>query len=143
MSIPFEEQVNTVLSRVFGTEVYPIAHPAISGDSDSVTNMFCIWNIVGGQSINKLDGDDALARVRLQISVFSNDYTELKNAQRNVSSEMQTANTLASQCVDNQIDVFEVAGAIANIASGVPIEGREEDTRRFYFHVDYYCWSRG
>lgn len=143
MTIPLENQINTILTPIFGNEIYPIAHPDITGDVDSVTNMFGIWMIVGGKSIQKLEGDIELSRVRVQISIYSTDYTELKATQRAVSDAMLAANTLASQCVDNQIDQFEVEGALSNVSNSVPNEGREEDTRRFYSMVDYHVWARG
>jgi hypothetical protein len=145
MTIPLENQINTILTPIFGNEIYPIAHPDIIGDADSVTNMFGIWSIVGGKSINKLEGDDPISRVRVQISIYSEpeNYNQLKELQRAVSDAMLAANTLASQCVDTQIDQFEVEGALSNVSNSVPNEGREEDTRRFYSQVDYYCWARG
>jgi hypothetical protein len=143
MIIPLENQLNTVLTSVFGTEIYPIVHPDITGDTDSVTNMFGIWSIIGGQSFNKLEGNTDLSKVRVQISIYSNDYTELKTTQKAVNTAMQAANTLASSYVGTITDSFEVAGALNNVRISVPVEGREEDTRRFFSHDDYYIWQRG
>jgi hypothetical protein len=142
MTIPLENQLNTVLTSVFGNEIYPISHPDIIGDVDSVTNMFAVWSIVGGQSFNKLDGDSDMSRPRVQVSIYSNDYTEMKAAQRSTDVAMQAANLLASQSVDAHTDSFEVVGAISNVSVGVAQEGREDDTRRFFCHNEYYCWSR-
>lgn len=141
MTIPLENQLNTVLSQVFGDEIYPIAHPDIIGDADSVTNMFAIWSIVGGQSFNQLEGDNPISRVRVQVSIYSPDYTEMKTAQRAVNDAMQAANLLASQCVDSRINQFEVEGALSNVSVSVAIESREPDTRRFYSHQDFYVWA--
>lgn len=142
MTIPFKTQLNTILNPIFSGEVYPLMHPEINGDADSVTNMFCIWTIVGGQSFNKLEGDINMSRARVQISIYSTDYTELDDAQKAVSDALLAANQLASNCVDTQIDSFEVEGALSNVAASVPIEGKELDTRRFYTHMTYYCWIR-
>ena len=142
MTIPLENQLNTVLSPIFGNEIYPIAHPDIVGDADSVTNMFGIWSIVGGQSFNQLEGDNPISRVRVQISIYSLDYTELKSTQKAVSDAMIAANLLASQCVDAGTDGFEVEGAISNVSTAVAVEGREDDTRRYFSHQDFYCWAK-
>lgn len=143
MIIPLENQLNTVLSPIFSDEVYPIQHPDIVGDSDSVTNMFAIWSIVGGQSLNQLEGDNPISRVRVQVSIYSLDYTEMKTAQAALNSEMQAANSLASQCVDYGTDCFETVGALSNVSVSVAQEGIEEDTRRFFSHNEYYIWVRG
>lgn len=142
MTIPLENQINTILTPIFGNEVYPIAHPDITGTADSVTNMFCIWSIVGGQSFNQLEGDNPISRVRVQVSIYSPDYTELKTAQKAVNDAMIAANVLASSYVGTATDYFEVEGALANVSTAVPQEGREEDTRRYFSHVDFYCWAR-
>ena len=142
MTIPFKTQLNAILTPTFGDEVYPIKHPEINGDADSVTNMFCIWTIAGGQSFNKLDGDSNMSRPRIQISIYSNDYTELDDAQKAVAAAMLAANQIAKDCVDTQTDSFNVAGALSNVSMTVPIEGQEVDTKRYYTHMTYYCWAR-
>lgn len=142
MNIPLENQLTTILTPVFGNEIYPIVHPDPDGLIASVANFFGVFTIVGGQSFNKLDGDADLSRVRVQISVYSIDYTEFKAKQKAVSDAMIAANLLASQCVDSRTDQFGVAGALANVSGGVPAEGREADTRRFFSHSEFYCWSR-
>lgn len=143
MTIPFENQINTILTPVFGNEIYPIVHPDPDGLQSSVSNLYAVWTIIGGQSFNKLDGDANISRVRVQISIYSIDYTELKTKQREVNAAMQAANLLASQAVDAQQDQFEIEGALANVSTSVPFEGREDDTRRFYTHIEMYVWDRG
>ena len=142
MSIPFENQLSTILSPIFGSEFYPIAHPDVNGDSDDVTNMFAIYTIVGGQSLNQLDGDNPISRTRVQVSIYSIDYTELKTAQRAVATAMILANQLASHCVDVGLDQFSTEGALSNVSVTVPQEGREDDTRRFYTHCEFYAWTQ-
>lgn len=141
MSIPLEEQLNTILTPVFGNEIYPIVHPDPDGLQSSVSNLYAVWTIVGGPKIKKLDGNSNVSRVRVQISIYSIDYTEMKSKQREVDSVMQAANELASQAVDLKQDVFEILGALSNVSESVPLEGREDDTKRYFSHSEFYCWS--
>ena len=126
---------------VFGNEIYPIVHPDITGDADSVTNMFAIWSIVGGTSFNQLEGDNPISRVRVQVSIYSLDYTEMKTAQKATNDAMQAANSLASSYVGTATNSFEVAGAITNVSTSVAQEGLEEDTRRFFCHNEFYAYA--
>jgi hypothetical protein len=143
MTVPFKTQISTILTPIFGDEAYPILHPGISGDVDSVTNMFAIWTIFGGSTLGTLEGDIGMSKIRLQISIYTTDYTELDDAQKAVSVAMIAANQLASDCVGTAVDSFDVVGALTNHSTEVPAEGQEEDTGRYYSHMTYYCWSRG
>lgn len=142
MTIPLENQLTTILTPIFGNEIYPLLHPDPDGLQGSVSDKYATYSIVGGQSFNKLEGDDDLSRDRVCISIFSIDYSELKTDQRAVESAMKAANLLASQCVDTHTDQFEVAGALANVSVSVPIEDFEHDTRRYSSVQDFYVWSR-
>jgi len=138
----FKETLTTILTPVFGDEIYPIVHPDPDGTLGSVSNLYAVYTIIGGVSFNTLEGNTDLSRPRVQISIYSVDYTELGLKMQALNEAMDVANTLASQCVDNQIDFIEVVGALPNVSVSVPPEGFEEDTRRFYAHLDFYCWNR-
>lgn len=140
MSIPLENQLTTILTPVFGNEIYPIVHPDPDGTISEVSNLYGIFSVIGGPSFNKLDGDANISRARIQISVYSIDYTEMKAIQRAVNVAMESANEVAKQCVDNRTDVFETVGALANVSMSLPQEGREEDTKRYFSHAEYYGW---
>jgi len=139
--IPLEEQLTTVLTPVFGDEIYPIAHPDPDGLIASVSNTFAVFTVIGGQSFNKLDGDAGISRVRVQISIYAVDYTEFKAKLRATSVAMVAANELAKQYVGTATDVFGVAGALVNVSSTVPTEGKEVDTKRYYCHADFYVFT--
>ena len=139
--IPLEEQITTILTPICGDELYPIGHPDPDGLIASVSDTFAIFTVIGGQSFNKLDGDAGISRVRLQISIYAVDYTEFKATQRAVSAAMVAANEVAKTCVDTQTDPFATVGALVNVSSTVPTEGKEMDTKRFYCHMDFYVWS--
>lgn len=141
MSIPLEEQLTTILTPIFGDEIYPIAHPDPDGTLGSVANLYGIFSVIGGQSFNKLDGDTGVARVRVQISTYSIDYTEFKATQKAINAAMIAANKLASDCVDTEADVYETVGALANVSTTIPHENKEPDTKRFYAHNEFYCWT--
>lgn len=138
--IPLEEQLTTILTPIFGDELYPIGHPDPDGLIASVANTFAIFTIIGGQSFNKLDGDAGISRVRVQISIYCLDYTEFKVKQRAVSAVMVAANEVAKQCIDLGTNAFETVGAIVNVSTTVPSEGKEQDTKRFFCHSEFYCW---
>lgn len=138
--IPLEEQLTTILTPIFGDEIYPVGHPDPDGLIASVANTFAVFTVIGGQSFNKLDGDAGISRVRLQISIYAMDYTEFKAKQRATSAAMVAANVLAKQYVGTATDVFGVSGALVNVSSTVPTEGKEQDTKRFYCHSDFYIF---
>jgi len=142
MTIPLENQINTILTPVFGDEIYPIVHPDPDGLTSSVSNMYGAWTIVGGQTYSGLAGSDSLSRVRVQVSVYSIDYTEFKATTNSVIDAMNTANELANQNIEASVDHYNVAGALSNVIIAPPQEGFEEDTRRFFSHSEFYVWSK-
>lgn len=83
-------------------------------------------------------GDTGLSRVRIQISIYSIDYTELKIKESQVNLAMQVANELA----DSSLDPYSTLGALKNVSSTVPIDGYESDSKRFCTHMDFYCWEK-
>lgn len=138
--IPLEEQLTTILTPICGNELYPIGHPDPDGLISSVSDTFTIFTVVGGQSFNVLEGDLDISRVRLQISTYAMDYTEFKAKQRAIAAAMQAANVLANGCIASHEDVYSKVGALKNVSVTVPTEGKEQDTKRFYCHAEYYCW---
>lgn len=139
----FEDTLGTILTGALGSEVYPIVHPDPDGELGSVSDTYSVYTIVGGASFNKLTGDTGLSRPRVQISVYSVDYSDMKIKLRQLDAAMQAANLLASQCVDNQVSFDTVLGALPNVSVTVPLEGFEQDTKRYFVHAEYYCWSKG
>ena len=138
----FQDKISLILTPVFGDEIYPIVHPDPDGTISSVSNLYAVYTIIGGMSFNQLEGDNPISRVRLQVSIYSIDYGEMVTSKAAMNNAMQAANLLASQCVDNHTDVFTVDGALANVSVNVPTEGRETDTRRFFCHANFYCWTK-
>lgn len=136
--ISLEEQLTTILTPICGDEIYPIGHPDPDGLIASVSDTFTIFTVVGGQSYNNLEGDAGISRVRLQISTYAMDYTEFKAKQRAIAAAMQAANVLAT---DSGATYNDVVGALKNISTTVPTEGKEQDTKRFYVHMEYYVWT--
>jgi len=139
----FEDTLGTILTPIFGSEIYPIVHPDPDGTISTVSDLYAVYTIIGGASFNKLTGDTGLSRPRIQISIYSIDYSDMKSKMRALDTAMQGANLLASQCVDNQVDFTTVNGALPNISVTVPKEDFEQDTRRYFIHAEYYCWSKG
>lgn len=138
--IPLEEQLTTILTPICGDELYPIGHPDPDGLISSVSDTFTIFTVVGGQSYNVLEGDLDISRVRLQISTYAMDYTEFKATQRAIAAAMQAANVLANSCIDSHEDVYSKVGALKNVSVSVPTEGKEQDTKRFYVHQEFYIF---
>lgn len=142
MTIALENQLNTILRPIFADEVYPIVHPDMDGLSDSVTNMYCVWSLSGGSTFEGLEGTANLARVRVQIAIYTTDYSQMKTASKAVTAAMDAANTQASTNIDNRVDHFNVSGSLANTLIAPPDEGIESDTKRFFAFISFYCWTR-
>jgi hypothetical protein len=139
----FEDTLGTILTGVFGNEIYPIVHPDPDGKKKSVSDLYAIYSIIGGTSFNKLNGSTGLSRPRIQVSIYATDYSDMKIKQRALEAAMDAANLLASQCVDNQVDYVTVPGALPNVSVSVPTEDYELNTKRYFSHTDFYCWSKG
>lgn len=133
-----EEALYSVLEPVFGNEIYPVRHPDPDGLISSVSDLFAIYTKIGGQSYNTFEGDSGLSRVRMQISIYSVDYDRLKIKEREVNAAMQAANEFSK----TSLDKYNEAGSLVNVSTSVPTDGYESDTKRFYIHMDFYCWEK-
>lgn len=142
MTIALEDQLNTIFKPIFGDEVYPIVHPDMDGLSDSVTNTYCVWSLSGGTTFEGLEGTAKLARVRVQVSIYATDYSQMKIASKAVIDSMDVANAQASENIDNRINHFNVSGSLVNTLIAPPDEGIESDTKRFFAFVSFYCWAK-
>lgn len=142
MNIPLEDQLYTILSPTFGTEIYPVVHPDPDGELGSVSDIYAVYSVIGGSKNTTLETTVELTRVRVQISIYGTDYTEFKTKQRAVEAAMIAANLVASNLAALNQEPFEVAGALANVEISQPSEGFESDTKRFFTHTEFYCWSR-
>ena len=131
-----EQILYSILQPVFNGELYPVRHPDPDGKMSSVSDTFGIYLKTGGNSYNNLDGDMGLNRVRVQVSIYSIDYDELKEKESAVNIAMQSANQIA-----NTTGPFS-EGALQNVSTTVPTDGYEADTKRFYIHMEFYCWER-
>ncbi len=118
-----EQGIHSVLATVSGCQFWPVQLPDPDG---SVPDVFGIYSKVGGNSFNSLDGDLGFSRVRMQVSVYTTSYPALKTIESAVNTAMQAAN---------------LAGTLVNVISAVPIDGYETDSRRYFCHMDFYCWA--
>lgn len=137
----FKESLYYILAPVFSNELYPVVHPDPDGLISSVSSLYAIYSVVGGNSINTLEGSTDISRPRVQISIYGLNADEVSAKQKAVDTAMQAANVLYNQCVDNKTDFTTVNGALPNVSGGVPPDGHEADTKRFFVHMDYYVWS--
>lgn len=137
----YKESLYYILAPVFNNEIYPVVHPDPDGLISSVSSLYAVYNVVGGSSFNTLEGTINISRPRIQISIYGLNADEVAAKQLAVDTAMQAANVLYNQCVDTRTDFTTVNGALPNISSGVPPDGYEADTKRFYVHLDYYVWS--
>lgn len=140
--ITAEEQIAAILDPVFNGELYPVVHPDPDGTTGSVAQTYAIYAKIGGAVFTKLDGVACLSRVRMQVSIYSTSYADLKTKETAVNTAMEAANQLASTTIDAHNDPFDVLGALANVSSSVPADGFEDDTRRYFIHATFYCWGR-
>lgn len=131
-----ESKFYGILADTFNGELYPVRHPDPDGKKSSVSDLFAIYLKIGGQSLNKLEGDAGVSRVRMQLSIYATDYDVLKTAEYGAIAAMRSANDAFNQSLDT-----EGTGALPNVTSTVPLDGYESDTKRFYTHIDFYCWA--
>lgn len=135
-------KLETVLESIFPGEFYPVVHPDPTGLMGSVAGTFAVYTIVGGASYNALDGDSDLSRPRIQVSIYSIDYTNLKSKEAAVAAAMKASNDLANEATAVNIDPLTLDTCIVNVSVGVPTGGYEPNTKRFYVHMEFYVWSR-
>jgi len=133
----------SILSPVFGVELYPVRHPDPEGVDTDVAKLYAVFSKIGGRIFSTLEGDDSLRRPRMQISIYGIDFDAVSAKEYAVNAAMDTANVVASQAVDDGNDPLSVVGSLPSIAVGVPIDGYESDTKRFVKHMEFYCWSAG
>lgn len=121
-----EAKLYSVLSGVNGCTFYPVQLP--DSVATALPAVFGIYTKVGGTSIQNLEGDIDISRPRMQISIYATVYGTLKTIEAAVNAAMKAAS---------------VAGTLLNVSSSVPVDGFEQETRRFYTHMDFYCWDDG
>ena len=138
-----ETTLYSILSPVFGTELYPVRHPDPEGVDTDVAKLYAVFTKVGGRTFSTLEGDDSLRRPRMQISIYGIDFDTVLAKEAAVNAAMDAANVVASQAVDAGEDPLSKTGSLPNTAQGVPVDGYESDTKRFAKHMEFYCWSAG
>lgn len=121
-----QEKIAAILDApVFGGELYYIQHP----DAAAMAGTYAVFSIVGGQTFVGLDGDSGVTQPRVQMSVYAIDATDLIAKVAAVNAAMLTSNDLAATDTD----------ALRNYPASVPVDGFEQETRRYYSHMDFYC----
>ena len=136
-----KESIAFILQPVFGDEIYPIQHPDPDGLQSSVAETYCIFNTVGGVSFNNLAGDTGISRVRVQISIYGIEHDVMEDFKKQVNVAMQAANTNYNNAITNHTSLYAL-GTQANVSTTVPVDGFEQDSKRFYTHMDFYVWER-
>ncbi|QXE85972.1 hypothetical protein KP003_16655 [Geomonas nitrogeniifigens] len=110
---------------VFAGELYYIQAPD-AANADDVVKTFGVFTIVGGASFQILEGDTDVSQPRVQVSIYSVDAQDLIAKVAAVNSAMKAASD---------------AGTLKNYSASVPVDGFEQETRRYYSHMDFYCWQ--
>jgi hypothetical protein len=130
-----QEHIDAILSvPVFSGELYYIQHPDPDGKAKAVADLYGVYTIVGGESYETLEGDTGIERPRVQISVYAIDTVALVAAVAAVNAAMMAAAILAQTS-----DPDMTAAALFNFSPSVPVDGFEEETRRYYSHMDFNC----
>jgi len=140
--VTVEEKFAAILTPVFGDELYPVVHPDPDGLESSVSNLYAVYTKIGGRKFGSLEGDGSLRRTRVQVSIYSTSYGELKAKEVELEAAMLVANTLAGQTIDAGNDPLEVLLALPNVAVAEPTDDYEPDTKRFVLHSEWYAWCR-
>ena len=128
--ITLQQRIDAILSPVFGGEFYYIQHP--DPDGSEVAQTYGVYTIVGGECFENLEGDMDISRPRIQVSVYAVNSADLVAKVAAVNIAMAAASLLAQT---EDTDTTETA--LFNYSSSVPVDGFEEDSRRFYSHMDF------
>ena len=135
-----EAQFYSILSSIFGSELYPVAHPDPDGTDSEVAELFAVFFKVGGTVYSSLEGDADLRRPRIQLSIYGINYDNVVSKEQAVITAMKNANIAASAASALGNDPLASAGCLVNKIVGVAIDGYEKDTKRFSKTLEYYCW---
>ena len=131
-----QQHVYSILGQsVFHGELYYIQHPDPTGSAEQVVQTYGVFSIVGGECFDNLEGDTGIDRYRIQISVYTVDTSTLVVAVAAVNTAMRAAAVLAQTK-----DPETMAAACFNYSASVPVDGFEQETKRFYSHMDFYAW---
>lgn len=132
-----QQHIDAILSTaVFSGELYYIQHPDPTGSAAQVVQLYGVYAIVGGQDFANLEGDINVSLPRVQISVYAVDSSALVTAVAAVNTAMKAAAILAQTSSPDT-----TATALFNFSASVPVDGFEQEAKRFYSHMDFYCWS--
>lgn len=131
-----QERIATILDTpVFDGKLYYIEHPDHDGSRGSVEETYGVFSIVSGTSFQTLEGDAGVEQARVQISIYTVSPLVLISKVNQVKQALLAANLAAEN------STYEANGsALYNYQAAVQVDGREPDSKRFYSHLDYYCW---
>ncbi|MEN6375547.1 MAG: hypothetical protein ABFD75_12335 [Smithella sp.] len=135
MTISLQQHIDTILSTpVFSGELYYIQKPDSSGSAAQVALTYGVYTLVGGETFESLEGDTGTERSRVQVSIYAIDSSDLVAKVAAVKAAMLAAAILAQTS-----DQSTTAAALLNYQASGQVDGYEDDTGRFYSHMDYYC----
>jgi hypothetical protein len=132
--LTLQQKIDAILSAVFGGELYYIQHPDPDGSAATVAQTYGVFTIIGGACYENLEGDTGVERPRIQISVYAVNSADLVSIVAAVNVAMAAASLLAQTS-----DPATTVTALFNYSSSVPVDGFEEETRRYYSHMDFNC----
>lgn len=135
-----EEKMAAILSPVFNGDIFPVKlkEPDITRIGASGT--YAIFLKVGGEDFSGIAGDLGISRPRIQISIYTIEYGELKRLEKAVNDVMKAANDIYNAAIGTCLDPSEVEGALPNVSVSIPIDADEPETDRYGIHMDFYCW---
>jgi hypothetical protein len=117
-------------SGYFGSRIYPTQAP----QGVSVTTPFVVLNTISTTPTNTKKEASTLDRVRIQVSIFQNSYS-------NISTQASRVRLILENIINEdvlgdgtliQCSTFE--GQVDGIDSGAGLDGV------YYIHQDYYFW---
>jgi len=101
---------------------------------------FGVFSIIGGQVFTDIEGEEKARQPRVQVSVYSSDATEFIAKVGAVETAMAAATVSAIGMSAETL--AETATALLNSPASVPVDGFEPETRRYFAHLDFYCWNQ-
>ncbi len=128
-----QQKIDAILTGIFAGEIYYIQHPATDGSE--VAGTYCVHSIISGDPLQDIEGDIEATQIRVQISIYTVNSSDLIAKAAAVTLAMRAAAILAQS---NDPETTETA--LFNYSAAAAFDGYEEETKRFFSHLDFYCW---
>ena len=117
-------------SAAVGSRIYPMQAP----QTIQVTSPYVVLNTISTTPTNTKQQGSTLDRVRVQVSIFGNAYSDITTAGQTIREALENVidEDVLNDNTITQCSTFE--GQVDGIDSGAGLDGV------YYIHQDYYFW---